>query len=305
MLDVVTALAWPQHGTLSVQQAQEAGITRSWISNQCRTGALRRQGRGVYVLSAAPSTARQRLMVEVLACGRGALATSDSALALWCPELPFPCTPVLAVPVGCGRRTQSAVLRRSSDLHLSNPGIVDGIPTVGVARALLDSSVGRSPDEVLRRIDACRRHSSLSVGALVEVLHQHTRPGRHGISTFRAALQSLRREVTDSEFERLVIRDLRAASVAEPRLHHVVRLPGESPVELDLDWPGVLLDVELDGADHRDRARRMARDRKRDRLLQAAGYVVARYTWDDYVADRDGMVSEIASLLTIARRAVA
>lgn len=303
MHDVVTALAWEQHGAFSVEQAQAEGISRTWIGNQRRNGLLTRRAPGVYALAAAPVTARHLLMVEVLAAGTGALATGDSSLALWCPELPFPRKPVLAVPLTCGRRTTEAVLRRSSDLALANPGVVDGIPTVGVARALLDASVGRSADEVLARIDACRRHLSLSVGALVEVLGQHARPGRAGVAPFRSALVRLRREVTDSEFERLVIRDLRAAGMVEPRLHHVVRLPGEQPIELDLDWPGVLLDVELDGADHRDRAQRMARDRQRDRLLQAAGYVVARYTWDDYVTDRAGMLAEIGQLLTVARRA--
>lgn len=259
---------------------------------------------GVYALTAAPVTARQVLMVQVLAAGREALATGDSSLALWCPELAFPRTPVVAVPVGCGRRTRDAVLRRSSDLDLANPGVVDGVPTVGVARALLDASVGRTTDEVLARIDACRRHTSLSAGALVEVLDRHARPGRAGVATFRSALRRLRREVSDSEFERLVMRDLRAAGTADPRLHHVVRLPGEDPIELDLDWPGALLDVELDGADHRDRVLRMSRDRRRDRLLQAAGYVVARYTWDDYVTDRAGMIAEIGQLLAVARRAV-
>ena len=302
MHDVVTSLAWKQQGAFSVEQAQARGVSRTWISSHCRNGLLTRRATGVYVLAAAPPTARQTLMVEVLAAGPGALATSDSGLALWCRELTFPRKPVLAVPLTCGRRATGAVLRRSSDLELANPGVVDGIPTVGVARALLDASVGRSPDEVLARIDACRRHTSLSIGALVEVLDQHARPGRAGVASFRAALRGLRREVTDSEFERLVIRDLVRAGVPEPRLHHVVHLPDERPIELDLDWPSVLLDVELDGADHKERVRRMARDRKRDRLLQAAGYLVARYTWDDYVIDRAGMVAEIGHLLTAARR---
>jgi len=195
------------------------------------------------------------------------------------------------------------VLRRSSDLELANPGVVDGVPTVGLARALLDASVGRSPDEVLARIDACRRHTPLAIGALLDVLDSHARPGRSGIATYRTAVQQLRRQVTDSEFERLVVRDLRAAGVPEPRLHHLVRLPGGAVLELDLDWPGILLDVELDGGDHRERVRRMTRDRKRDRLLQARGYLVARYTWADYVADRPAMVAEIRHLLTVARRA--
>ena len=119
---------------------------------------------------------------------------------------------------------------------------------------------------------------------------------------FREALLGLRREVTDSEFERLVVRDLVTAGLPEPRLHHVVRLPGEAPIELDLDWPGVLLDIELDGGDHTERVRRARRDRQRDRLLQTAGYVVARYTWHDYVAQRQAMLAEIAGFLDRAGR---
>lgn len=114
---------------------------------------------------------------------------------------------------------------------------------------------------------------------------------------FRQAVVGLGREVPDSDFERFVIADLVAAGVPRPRLHHLVRLPGEDPIELDLDWPGVLLDVELDGRDHVERRRAARRDRQRDRLLQAAGYVVARYTWDDYVCDRDGMIAEIGRFL--------
>ena len=105
MHDVVTALAWRQHGAFSVEQAQGKGVSRTWIGNHCRDGLLERRAPGVYVLAAAPPTARQALMVEVLAAGPGALATGDSGLALWCRELTFPRKPVLAVPLGCGRRT--------------------------------------------------------------------------------------------------------------------------------------------------------------------------------------------------------
>ncbi|HSP04991.1 MAG TPA: type IV toxin-antitoxin system AbiEi family antitoxin domain-containing protein [Acidimicrobiales bacterium] len=302
MLDVVTALAWDQHGAFSTAQAEGRGVARSSLTRRCRDGVLLRRAQGVYALAVAPRTARQDLMVHLLAAGDGAFATDDSALALWCPELVLPAKPVIVVPRSCGYRTRQAIVRRGLDTDRVNPGVVDGIPTVGVARALLDASIGRSPDEVLSRIDACRRHGSLATGALLEVLDQHARRGRPGIVTFRQAVRGLRREVTDSEFERLVIRDLVAAGLPAPRLHHVVRLPGEGPIELDLDWPGLLLDVELDGADHKERARRMARDRKRDRLLQAAGYLVARYTWDDYVADRAGMIAEIVELRAAARR---
>lgn len=137
------------------------------------------------------------------------------------------------------------------------------------------------------------------------MLEQHRRKGRPGVASFQAALLALRAEVADSEFERLVVRDLVAAGLPDPRLHHVVHLPGRTPIELDIDWAGLLVDVELDGRDHADRVRTMRRDRARDRALQAIGYVVARYTWDDYVTDRAGMISEIADFLAAARRTVA
>ncbi len=94
-----------------------------------------------------------------------------------------------------------------------------------------------------------------------------------------------------------MLRDLAAAGVPTPRLHHVVRLPGEDPIELDLDWPGLSLDVELDGGDHIDRRTKARRDRWRDRLLQAEGWLVPRYTWDDYVADPAAMIAEIGAFV--------
>ena len=97
------------------------------------------------------------------------------------------------------------------------------------------------------------------IGALLEVLDTHAQRGRPGLRPSGLRLRGLRREVTDSEFERLVLRDLAAAGVRPPRPPPSRAPAREDPIELDLDWPGVLLDVELDGADHRERAQRMAR----------------------------------------------
>ena len=174
---------------------------------------------------------------------------------------------------------------------------MDGIPVAGVARALLDAASGQTVEGALSRIDACRRHLPLSVGALVECLRAHERRGRPGITTFRAALSTLTEIVPDSDFERLAIRDLERAGVTRPVLHHLVRIPGRRPIELDLAWPDHLLDVELDGRDHFTRSRTARRDRERDRLLQGLGYRVLRYVWADYVADPAVMVAEIAGLL--------
>lgn len=293
MWEALAATARRQHSLFTYAQALGHGMSSSALSRHCERGLVERRAPRVYALAGAPVTARQEVLVHVLAAGRHALATADSALGLWCPELELPAQPEIVVPRSCGYRSTDARVRRSSDLELANPGRIDGIPVVGVARALLDAAAGRSTEEVLERVGSCRRHLPLAIGALVDVAETHARRGRPGLATFRAALQHLCREVPDSEFERLVLRDLRRAGIDGARLHHVVRIAGEDPIELDIDFPGVLLDVELDGRDHVERSRVARRDRQRDRLLQAVGYVVLRYTWDDYVGDRTAMIDEI------------
>ncbi len=297
MWETVLELAWAQHGAVATRQVVDRGGSESWLRRRVADGSLCRAARGVYVVTGSRATPERQLMVRVLAAGPAAWATGDSALAVWSPELGHPSRPVVAVPRGCGHRTTAAVVHRSRDLDLAKPGVRAGIPVVGVARALLDASPGRTADAVLRRIDACRRHLPLAPGALVEALHDHARRGRPGIATFRQAVVSLGREVPDSEFERLVLRDLARAGVPTPELHHVVRVDGD-PFELDLAWPDDRLDVELDGRDHVERSRTARRDRARDRRLQSIGIRVLRYTWRDYAEDVDGMLAEIARFLT-------
>lgn len=297
MFAAVTELACDQHALVRHDQVIERGGSDSWLRNQCKAGRLERRAPRVYALPGAPATRVQQLLVHVFAAGPVAYATADSALGLWSPELPLPTLHEIVVPRGRRYRAAGVRVRESRDLDLAIPGVRDSVPVVGVARALLDASDGLTPDEVLRRIDACNRHLSISPGALVHALRTHERHGRRGITTFRAALRQLGRSVPDSDFERYVSRDLVAAGLPKPRHHHVVRVPGKQPIELDFDFPPGLVNVELDGADHVARARRARRDRQRDRLLQSIGYEVLRYTWDDYVEDGAGMIEEIAGFL--------
>jgi hypothetical protein len=302
VFDRLVALAWTQQGAFTTAQASGIGVHASTLSRAVADGRLERRRPKVYAIASAPRTWRQDLVVEVLATGCGALATADSALALWCPELEPPAVPFVAAPAGAGRRlSRSCVVLRSGDLSLAKPGVVDGVPVAGVARALLDASIELSVDAVIARINACQRHLPMSFGALVEALHVHARKGRPGIVTFRRALASMTDEVPDSEFERLVLRDLVRAGVPGPTLHQLVRLPGEDPVELDLAWPQWKVDLELDGRDHVARMRTARRDRRRDRILGRHGWTIPRFTWADYLEDPVGMIAEIAALVDSRR----
>lgn len=73
-----------------------------------------------------------------------------------------------------------------------------------------------------------------------------------------------------------------------------------NPIRVDLIWRAELLIVELDGNDHLE-PKKYARDRARDRMLQAAGFFVLRFTNDEVAADFARIASEIEQFLIRAR----
>lgn len=80
--------------------------------------------------------------------------------------------------------------------------------------------------------------------------------------------------------------------------------PLEPPVRLDLLWRAERCVVELDGPEHLEPLRYEA-DRRRDRLLQQNGFIVARFTNDQVARDMAAVVSQIEQLVTARRRAIA
>jgi very-short-patch-repair endonuclease len=60
--------------------------------------------------------------------------------------------------------------------------------------------------------------------------------------------------------------------------------------------------VEADGHDYHDRTREQAsRDRRRDRFMQANGWIVARFTGADIHRDADACAREVFNMMLRAR----
>lgn len=295
-LRAIAPLAARQHGVFTTDQALAAGATPWWLTRRARRGYIVRVAPQVWVISGTPQTPRQKLLIHVFAGGPQAMASGASSLGLWCPDdVPLPAVPEITIPRGRSYRLGGTVVWHRDDLHLAGPTIIDGIPATGIPRSLLDASEHRTAEQIVSLIDACRRRHGTSPAALLDAVETHAGKGRRGVRVLREALVLAHPDIADSHFEWVVSRDLEAMGLPRPRLHHVVRIPGEDPIELDLDWPGVLLDVELDGRHHLTRSQTQARDRQRDRLLQSIGYQVIRYLWRDYLTDRAGMLAEIAA----------
>ena len=109
-----------------------------------------------------------------------------------------------------------------------------------------------------------------------------------------------------SRSERAVERALERLPWAEGRAWNQTfrARPLEPPVRLDLLWKRERCVFEFDGPEHLDPLHYEA-DRRRDWLLQLAGFTVARFTNDQVERDLAAVVSHIEQLVTARRRAIA
>lgn len=119
-------------------------------------------------------------------------------------------------------------------------------------------------------------------------------PGCGGI---RAALPRVRGGVeSPKETEtRMLLVD---AGLPEPEIQHVVRIAGRAIARVDLAYPQWRIAIEYEGDGHRTSREQWRTDIRRQRDLEAAGWIVIRVTELDL---RDGG----AALVSLVRRAIA
>lgn len=77
--------------------------------------------------------------------------------------------------------------------------------------------------------------------------------------------------------------------------------PLANPVRIDLLWRAERLAVEIDGAEHRSPAHYEA-DRRRDTMLQLAGFSVVRFTNTQTLTDTGAVLAQLELLLTMRRQ---
>jgi hypothetical protein len=170
---------------------------------------------------------------------------------------------------------------------------------------LLDLARRTSDQALWRAIESARRQRLTTWTELIATLARHARRGRPGIRRLRRviATHAHREEVTDSDFELLVLALLLEHGLPEPIVHHVLRaLDGGHLAELDLAYPALRIAIELDGGVHMQPAT-FREDRRRQNAIVLDGWLILRFTWDDFRSRPDHIVREIRA--AIATRAAA
>ncbi|MEO7429946.1 MAG: DUF559 domain-containing protein [Acidimicrobiales bacterium] len=280
----IAELARGQHAVFTGGQAVERQVSRRQLQHRVEIGQLTRIDHDVFHIAGAPLSWESRVLGFVLAAGPHAVASHRCAAALWGFEGFGRGTPEITVPRGQRFRRTSARVHESTDLDRCGRRLRAGIPVTDPSRTLLDLARRLGDDRLWRAIESARRQQLTTWSELIAVLAKHARRGRPGIQRLRRviAANAHREEITDSDFEMLVLALLLEHGLPEPVIHHVLRTPrGRHLAEIDLAYPWLRIAIELDGGDHQRRDV-FERDRPRQNGIVLEGWVVLRFTWDTY-----------------------
>jgi predicted transcriptional regulator of viral defense system len=203
----LTPLTGRRAGYVTTAQAAEVGVSRQQLSYLARTGSLERVAQGIYRLQRSPAQRFEDVIVACLWAGDDAVASHDTALAVYelTDAMPAaihvsvphafrgrrPGVTVHAAPLGHGARTERA-----------------GVPVTTVERTIADVLVrsgaelaSRAAEQALDRGLVSRRRSAPPRG------HGRRRP-RHGAARPQHVTDGPRRYGSPAAVMRLALLEL-------------------------------------------------------------------------------------------------
>jgi very-short-patch-repair endonuclease len=270
-------IAARQHGLITRRQALEVGFTPGTIQTRRRSGQWETADIRVYRLRGAPLTWKSRVLALCLALG--GVASHRTAAALQRVDGFLPTIIEISVPYGRSVPRAGVVIHESTDLHLVEPEMIDGIPTTPAGRLAVDLGAVISFARFDRAVGDLVRQKRVTWQELLEEVFRHSRKGRNGVGVLRALLKERYGEdVGESELERAFLRELRRRGLSDPTAQHVVRDLDGFIARVDFAYPALRIAIELDGRRFHDDIVFEADRHKRDRLV-AAGWVVLEITW--------------------------
>lgn len=283
----LTRLAEAQHGVVSSAQLQACGLSRAAISRWASAGRLHRVHRRVYAVGHAALSIEGRLFAALLYAGAGAVVSHTTAAWVWSLIETEPTRIHLTVP---GRR------RSLPDVRLHHSRGVEAaeqcaFPVTPVARTLLDLASMVTPRQVRRALAEADYRGLLDRGELEAVLGR----GRPGSGNLRRAVARHLPQLapTLSVLEERFLELCETTRLPIPEVNARV-----GRMRVDALWREQCIAVELDGAAAHGGWAGIKRDRQREMILRAKGFLVVRYTWEQITGRRDEVVADLRRLLT-------
>jgi very-short-patch-repair endonuclease len=192
-----------------------------------------------------------------------------------------------------GRRSLSGVrLEESLFLPPHHRTLVDGIPCTTLARTLFDLCGDVHALRAERALDSALARRLVTLRELWQVLVDLAEHGRAGTVLMRELLEERRENYVapESELESRLIELARRYGLPEPERQVDLGDNDGWIGRVDFLFRGARIVVEVDGAEFHDGLVDQRRDEARDTRLEAAGWYVMRFRWDD-VANRPQAVA--------------
>lgn len=294
-LDVrVGLVATRQAGAFTWSQARDCGFGKATISRRVRSGEWRRMYPGVYVLAGAPPGRRRDLWAAVLAVGPTATVSHESGALLHGARHLTPRPLTLTAPHGSHHRLPGIVVHQIDDLAARHRTLVDGLPVVTAARAVVELGSRLRPDRLGDVADDLVQLRATSWLAIGRVFRDLVRPGKPGMACLATMLDDrCGSDVpADSHLERGLFTALAAGGLPAPVRQ--MPLPGRGRIRglVDAAYPDARIVLEADGRTYHMRLEAMRRDRERDAQVVAAGWVPLRFVHEQIVHE-PGAVAEV------------
>jgi hypothetical protein len=292
----VATLADAQAGAVSLDQLRESGISRRVAVYRTDLGRLHRLHRGVYAVGHRPRGRTGELRAALLACGDGALVSHGTAAGLWGLLDQSPRLIDITGGGQAGRKRDGIRCRRCRYPSEAEIAVHDGVTCTTPARTLVDLAGMLSTSSLRRAVERAAAIRRLDLPALDAALTSAR--GRRGIPALWAITDEWRSEDglipdVNGDFEAMVLPRLVALGLPRPACNVRLRL-GDDRIKVDFLWRERRLVVETDGAQTHATPVAFQRDRKRDQILVAAGYRVARVTWTQIAEEAEAVAGRIA-----------
>jgi hypothetical protein len=276
LIDAVDWVASSQMGLITAAQLAEIGIANSTLSDRIRTGGpWRRVLPGIYLIPNDPISVEQRDMAALLFAGCSSVLTGTSALRRhgvnYLPGDPTGRPVHVLIPAERHRKSSGFVIveRTMRPPQSSTPS---GLPTAGVARAVIDAG-RRLTDRRLTRaivLDAVNRNLT----DVESLQHELRRAQRRGTALLRDALGDAAagvRSAPEAEFRDLA----RQLPIPEPLWNPIVlRSDGTFLAMPDALIEESMVAIELDSKEFHSEGEAWSSTLTRGSEMTASGLIV-------------------------------
>jgi hypothetical protein len=284
-------LANRQHGVVSIRQLTgRLGYSESAVRRAADGGRLHRLHRGVYAVGHTRLTQQGRCLAAVLASGRGALLSHDSAAWLWGISTKSPVPYAVTTPVRRKPRPP-IVLHYAGNLTHEDRALREGIPVTSVARTFLDVAATSRPRRLQRMLERSEELRLFDLEPVESVLARNK--GHHGAGPLSRAIALYKpAPFTRSGLERRFLDLVHEVGLPQPTTGF-----NEAGFELDVYWPQRRFAVELDTFETHGSRAAFERDRLRQEELKLAGIEMVRVTGARLDREPAEVMRRIAHLL--------